>query len=57
MKSTEATVFDRKSGGAEGPAVRLDYKQRPASKAWTCLAMSNWLSPALSLPKHKETKP
>jgi hypothetical protein len=22
MKSTEATVFDRKSGGAEGPAVR-----------------------------------
>jgi hypothetical protein len=29
MKSTEATVFDRKSGGAEGPAVRLDIKQRP----------------------------
>jgi hypothetical protein len=28
MKSTEATVFDRKSGGAEGPAVRLDAKQR-----------------------------
>src|SRR3984885_13470514 len=22
MKSTEATIFDRKSGGAEGPAVR-----------------------------------
>jgi hypothetical protein len=22
MKSTEATVFDRKSGGGEGPAVR-----------------------------------
>jgi hypothetical protein len=32
MKSTEATVFDRKSGGAEGPAVRLDFKQRPASE-------------------------
>jgi hypothetical protein len=29
MKSTEATVFDRKSGAAEGPAVRLDFKQRP----------------------------
>jgi hypothetical protein len=29
MKSTEATVFDRKSGAAEGPAVRLHVKQRP----------------------------
>jgi hypothetical protein len=27
MKSTEATVFDRKSGGAEGPAVRLSPTQ------------------------------
>ena len=29
MKSTEATIFDRKSGEGEGPAVRLDVKQRP----------------------------
>jgi hypothetical protein len=29
MKSTEATVFDRKSGGAEGPAVRLSLSQLP----------------------------
>jgi hypothetical protein len=29
MKSTEATVFDRKSGAAEGPAVRLSWTQLP----------------------------
>jgi hypothetical protein len=29
MKSTEAMVFDRKSGGAEGPAVRPSLKQLP----------------------------
>jgi hypothetical protein len=29
MKSTEAMVFDRKSGGAEGPAVRLSWMQLP----------------------------
>jgi hypothetical protein len=29
MKSTEATVFDRKSGGAEGPAVSLNPKPSP----------------------------
>jgi hypothetical protein len=28
MKSTEATVFDRKSGAAEGPAVRPDPRTR-----------------------------
>jgi hypothetical protein len=40
MKSTEATVFDRKSGAAEGPAVRpsqtqlrREYREFPASAA------------------------
>ena len=33
MRSTEAMVFDRKSGGAEGPAVLSPAKQLPRVKA------------------------
>jgi hypothetical protein len=33
MKSTESAVFDRKSGGAEGPAVRPGSR----TKVWVLL--------------------
>jgi hypothetical protein len=47
MKSTEATAFDRKSEEAEGPAVRLDVKQRPSllptARRVSCLRRTNRL--------------
>ena len=53
MKSTETTVSDRKSGGAEGPAVRLDAKQRrlcfATARRVRCLGTNRLVKTASSL--------
>jgi hypothetical protein len=41
MKSTEVTVFDRKSGGGEGSAVRPGSR----SKVWVLLVLTQTLKP------------